>query len=179
MHRRYEEHRAFRRPVPEGPNAVRCIYHCYSLLICGVVVTIEGITQPWMRSPLITAVILEQLDSQDEKTQTTAVPGACKMLLLHIIDSADVSGSLSFAFGRKIKLNLDSQLLAALTLLFFAPDTLSNVALRQFLSTFFHRSPFRHQQTCPCPDFAAPFRHAICGFPTLVAEASPSDMSRA
>jgi len=34
------------------------------------------------------------------------------------------------AFGRKIKLNLDSQLLEALTPLFFAPGTLSNVALR-------------------------------------------------
>jgi len=51
----------------------------------------EDITQPWIESPLITAVILEQLDSQDEKTQTTAVLGACKMLLLHMIDSADVS----------------------------------------------------------------------------------------
>jgi len=53
--------------------------------------TNEGITQPWVESPLITAVILEQLDSQDEKAQTTAVLGACKMLLLHMIDSADVS----------------------------------------------------------------------------------------
>jgi hypothetical protein len=37
-------------------------------------------------------VVLEQLDSQDEKTQTTAVLGACKMLLMRMIDSADVSG---------------------------------------------------------------------------------------
>ena len=36
-------------------------------------------------------MLLEQLDGQDEKTQTTAVLGACKMLLMRMIDSADVS----------------------------------------------------------------------------------------
>lgn len=83
-------------------------------------------------------MILEQLDSQDEKTQTTAVLGACKMLLMRMIDSADVSGAhLCSAFGKDVKLKLESQLLEALTLLFFAPDTASNVTLRQCLSTFF------------------------------------------
>lgn len=48
-------------------------------------------SQPWIESPLISAVILEQLDSQDEKTQTTAVLGACKMLLMQMVDSSDVS----------------------------------------------------------------------------------------
>lgn len=48
-------------------------------------------SQPWIESPLVSAVILEQLDSQDEKTQTTAVLGACKMLLMRMVDSSDVS----------------------------------------------------------------------------------------
>jgi len=71
----------FRRPVPERQDAARCIYHSCSLLVCGAI----------MMTRLITAVILERLDSQDEKTQTIAVLGACKMLLLHMIDSADAS----------------------------------------------------------------------------------------
>ena len=33
----------FRRPVPEKPDAVRCIYHCRPLLICDVVMTNEDI----------------------------------------------------------------------------------------------------------------------------------------
>jgi hypothetical protein len=33
----------FRRPVPERPDAVRCIYHYCSLLIFDVVMTNEGI----------------------------------------------------------------------------------------------------------------------------------------
>ena len=37
-------------------------------------------------------MLLEQLDSQDENMQTTDVLRACKMPLMHMIDSADVSG---------------------------------------------------------------------------------------
>jgi hypothetical protein len=63
----------------------------------------SGKSQPWTESPLITAVILEQLDSQDEKTQTTAVLGACKMFLMQMIDSSDVSGlTLAPLFGRML-----------------------------------------------------------------------------
>ena len=50
-----------------------------------------GKSQPWIESPLVIAVILEQLDNQDEKTQTTAVLGACKMLLMRMLESSDVS----------------------------------------------------------------------------------------
>ena len=46
------------------------------------------------------------------------------MFLMHIIDSADVS--LRSALERDIKMNFESQLLEALILLFFAPDTTSN-----------------------------------------------------
>jgi len=45
--------------------------------------------------------------------------------------------SLSFCLWEETKLNFELQLLEPLTLLFFAPDTSSNVVLRQCLLTFF------------------------------------------
>ena len=86
----------FRRPVPDRPEAVRFISHCCSLLIRDVVMTDEGIITAVDRITPITAVLL---DSQDEKTQTTAVLGACKMPLMRMIDSADVSGSTCVPLG--------------------------------------------------------------------------------
>ena len=90
----------FRRPMPGRPDAVRRISRSRSLRIYNEAVPNESVFQPWVESPLITAVILEQLDSQDEKTQTTAVLGACKMLLLRMVDSSDVSGLSRSAVGR-------------------------------------------------------------------------------
>jgi hypothetical protein len=56
----------------------------------------------------------------------TVVLGACKVLLLRMVDSSDMSGlTLALLLGG-MNPTLKSQLLETVTLLFFSPDTASN-----------------------------------------------------